>query len=88
MKDQYGQPVPNDLVALTCGIDRFTPEELEIIDNSRWYEVQHYWGIELAVSFSEVEGLVDEPLGDKPITVKYIDYPLHRYDKDNGFYHV
>ena len=88
MKDQHGNIVPEDLVSLSSGPDRFTEEELKIIDNARWYEVQHYWGVDLAVSFSEVDGLIDEPLGDTPISANYIDQCLHRYSEEDGFYHA
>ncbi len=86
MKDQYGNDIPDDLVALTCSPDRFTEEELAIIDKARWYLVQHAWGQDLAVSFAEVEGLIDEPLGDVPISVQLIPPILHRYDEDSFYY--
>ena len=88
MKDQYGNEVPNDLVNLSCGPDRFNAEELEIIDAARWYGITHAWGEDLAVSFEEVQGLVDAPLGDTPIDAKYIDRVSHRWDEECGFYHV
>jgi len=88
MLDQYGDKVPDDLVSLSCGPDGFDVDELEIIDKARWYEVTHAWGVDLAVSFIEVEGLIDEPLGDTPIDVQYIDRILHRYNDEDGFYHA
>jgi len=88
MKDQHNNDVPNDLVSLSCGPDRFNEEELKIIDNASWYLVQHVWGQDLAVSFAEVQGLIDEPLGDSPIDVQYIDRVLHRYNNEDGFYYA
>lgn len=88
MKDNYGEQVPDDLVALTCGIDRFTDAELKVICNARWYEVCHVWGDDLAISFAEIDGLVDEPLGDTPIEVLRINEVLKRWSIENGFYHA
>lgn len=86
MLDNYGEIVPDDLVALTCGIDRFADEELKVICNARWYEVWHKWGTDLAVSFAEVDGLIDEPLGDTPIEVLRINEVLKRWSIEDGFY--
>jgi len=88
MKDQYGNDVPKDLVNLSCGPDRFDADELAIIDDACWYEVTHAWGQDLAVSYTEVEGLIDEPLGDTPISVQLIGRVLHRYNNEDGFYHA
>lgn len=88
MLDNYGEQVPDDLVALTCGIDRFDDKELKIIINARWYEVWHKWGQNLAVSFDEVAGLIDEPLGDTPIEVLRVNEVLKRWSIEDGFYHA
>jgi len=87
MLDQYGNKVPDDLVNLSCGPDRFNQFELEIIDEAQWYVVQHAWGEDLAVSCTEVQGLIDEPLGDTPIAVKAISQASHRYNDEDGFYY-
>mgnify|MGYP000126621344 CR=1 FL=1 len=88
MKDQYGNDIPDDLVFLSCGPDRFNKDELEIIDNAQWYLVQHAWGEDLAVSFAEVRGLIDEPLGDAPVAIKAVNRVLHRYNDEDGFYYA
>jgi len=88
MKDQYGNDVPDDLVSLSCGPDRFDVDKLAIIDDARWYEVAYAWGQDLAVSYTEVNGLIDEPLEDTPISVQLIGRVLHRYNNEDGFYHA
>jgi len=88
MKDQYNNDVPDDLVALTCGIDRFNEEELKIIDNARWYDVYFDKGCDLAVSFEEIQGLINEPLGGIPFQIDYVVQCLHRYNEYDGFYHA
>ena len=90
MKDQYGEQVPNDLMQLACGPDRFDDDELEIIINASWYEITHSHGVDLAVSFSEIEGVLDGnyPLGDTPIEVLRIDDILKRWSIEDGFYHA
>jgi len=91
MKDNYGHDVPTDLVALTCGPDRFTDDELRAIVDATWYEVIHSHGKDLAVSFSEVgwiEALnpLENPLGDTPIEVLWINDVLKRWSDEDGFY--
>ena len=86
MKDQYENKVPDDLVALSCGIDRFDDDELKIIVNARWYEVLYSYGEDLAVSFEEIQGLIDEPLGDTPIEILLINDVLKRWSEEDGFY--
>lgn len=90
MIDQYGNKIPSDLVALTRGIDRFNEEELKIICNARWYEVYHSYGRGLAVSFSEIQGIIDNPdsLGGVPIKILLIDDVLKRWSIEDGFYHA
>ena len=88
MKDQYGNEVPDDLVNLSCGPDRFNARELEIIDAARWYDVTHARGKDLAVSFEETQGLIDAPLGDTPIDTILIHRALHRWSDEYGFYYA
>jgi hypothetical protein len=89
MNDQYNNPVPDDLVYLPSIIERFTHKELVIIDNAQWYDVYYKWGIELAVSFFETYGLIDEhPIVPHPDKIEYVDRCLHRYSLEDGFYHA
>ena len=91
MKDQYDNEVPEDLV-LVYDID-FSPEEIALIDDADWYEVDlyHYPGL-LCVSAKAVEYLFDddpvEEFNSKIKTVNYIGRILHRYNEHDGFYHA
>lgn len=90
MNDQYENKIPDDLIALECGLDRFTDDEIEIIVNARWYEVTHSYGQDLAVSFSEIQGIIDGdyPLGDTPIEILLVNDVLKRWSIEDGFYHA
>jgi len=90
MNDQYGNKVPDDLIALERGLDGFTDEEIKIIVNARWYEVYHSHGEDLAVSLSEIQGIIDGnyPLGDTPIEILLINDVLKRWSIEDGFYHA
>jgi len=90
MNDQYGNKVPDDLIALECGLDRFDDDEVKIIVDAQWYEVTHSHGQDLAVSFSEIQGIIDSdyPLGDTPIEIMLIDDCLKRWSIEDGFYHA
>lgn len=89
MIDQYGNAIPDDLIALSCGTDRFEADDLKIITDARWYEVTHSHGQDLAVSFLEIQGLIeDSPLGDTPIDIAYVDDCLKRWNDIDGFYHA
>ena len=90
MNDQYGNKVPDDLIALERGPDGFSDDEIKIIVNAQWYEVTHSHGQDLAVSFSAIEGIIDGnyPLGDTPIEIMAVDDCLKRWSIEGGFYHV
>lgn len=90
MNDQFGNKVPDDLIALECGPDRFTDEEIKIIVDATWYEVTHSHGQDLAVSLSAIEGVIDGcyPLGDTPLEIMAVDDCLKRWSIDDGFYHA
>ncbi len=90
MNDQYGNKVPDDLIALERGLDGFTDEEVTIIVNAQWYEVWHSHGQDLAVSFSETQGIIDGdyPLGDTPIEILLVNDVLKRWSIEDGFYHA
>ena len=88
-KDQYGEKVPGDLVLLP-DIEGLSQEEIDIIDNADWYEVNRI----LMASAKQIKYLSeDNPLdaGIDPYhrntNVYYVDHALHRYD-DEGFYHA
>lgn len=91
MNDQYGDKVPDDLV-LIYDID-FTPDEIMLIDNADWYEVNlyHHPGL-LCISAKAIDYLFnDNPakeFNSKIKTVNYVGKVLHRYNKQDGFYHA
>lgn len=91
MNDQYDNKVPDDLV-LVYDAD-FTPDEITLIDNANWYKVDlyHYAGL-LCISANAVDYLLDddpvEEFNSKIKNVSFVDKVLHRYNKQDGFYHA
>lgn len=90
MNDQFGNKIPDDLIALERGPDGFSEKEIKIIVDARWYEVTHSRGQDLVVSFSEIDGIIDGnyPLGDTPIEIMLVDDCLKRWSIKDGFYHA
>lgn len=102
MKDQYGQEVPGDLVALHFGFepgdgpihgDRVEPEDVEVIGRATWYEVEDH-PVMLA-SYLDIQGLSEiNPLDcgidlQAPgLKINRIADPLKRYSLEDGFYHA
>ena len=101
--DQYGQPVPKDLVVLQFGFDPdpekvihgdpVDPADVKIIMAANWYEVEGREGLILA-SYLDIGGLSElNPadcgigLEDSPQINRVAD-PLKRYSLEDGFYHA
>ena len=102
MKDQYGQPIPADLVVLpfgaasgegVIGFDPVDPEDVEIITAADWYEVAGQEGLILA-SYEAINGFGSIPLDcgidltTPGIQISRIADPLKRYSLEDGFYHA
>ena len=88
--DQYGKPVPDDLVILPDP-NYIAEEDIQTVMNARWYDVD---GL-LVASYAEIKGLSeDDPLDaginlSKPdIEIDYVADVLHRWSPEDGFYHV
>lgn len=90
LRDQHGDPVPNDLVVLDLvPADLYAPELARVVACA-WYEVN---GVLLA-SFEELGGLIEtNPVDvgidlDAPGTeVLFVARSLHRWDEEH-FYHA
>jgi hypothetical protein len=89
MKDQYGNPVPGDLIVLTGETPGdFTDFALKLIDDADWYEVNGF----LLVSSKAVQHCfdgdpIDAGLDLRKAKVLYVASCLHRWD-DELFYHA
>ena len=92
MFDQYGNPVPRDLVALDMPITDFTVAEVEAIDALDWYEIERTFpNGPMFVSQAALEEAIGRKLEDLRHTraaVFYVTRPLHRYGDADGFYHA
>ena len=90
--DQYGDPVPDDLVTLPS-IEGLSEEEIKTVDSANWYEVSGNRHAILA-SASAINYLSEDALEDSGITldedaeINLIDRPLHRSSEEDGFYHA
>ena len=88
--DQYGQPIPEDLVTLP-DITELSGTEIRWIDGMDWYETK---GILMASAkdinyLSEVDPLdAGVDLSDPDVEVLKVDSVLHRWSNENGFYHA
>ena len=92
--DQYGNPVPDDLVLLPTSsefIKILTEEEIKKIDDADWYEIEGM----LFVPNSQVGDIVMSDAGPEEFDidlvaeeVNYINPPLHRFSEEDGFYHA
>lgn len=101
MRDQYGQPIPDDLVVLPFGFepgetvirgDQVEPEDVEVIARANWYEVEGQEGLILA-SYLAIQGLSEVNPLDCGLTlagaqINRIADPLKRYSLEDGFYHA
>lgn len=95
-KDQYGKPLPKDLVVLEADPADFDEEQLERLAGIDWWDIN---GI-ICVSFEQAEhvvpGMVGEinpadagiDLKDPDIEVYRIDHALKRWSEEDGFYHA
>jgi hypothetical protein len=100
--DQYGQPVPKDLVVLPYGFspcpgkvvsgDPLPNHEVRIIMAASWYEVEGNPGLLLA-SYLAIGGLSELNPLDCGLTlegaqINRVADPLKRYSLEDGFYHA
>lgn len=91
LKDQYGNPVPDDLVVLSREKPQeFTELGLTLMDAADWYEVD---GI-LLVSAKAVQSFLEvDPLDcglklSQRSQVFAVHSCLHRWNEEDGFYHA
>jgi hypothetical protein len=87
--DQYGDPVPDDLVTLP-DYENLGPKEIKAVEDARWYEADGC----LMASAKELKGLSeDDPidsgvdLDDENIEIFLIEGFLKRHGTE-GFYHA
>jgi hypothetical protein len=99
--DQYGQPVPKDLVVLQFGFapgdetikgDAVDQADVKIIMAANWYEAEERPGLLLA-SYEAIEGrseIIPEDCGIllKNMQINRVADPLKRYSLEDGFYHA
>ena len=90
-KDQYGEPIPNDLVVLSGENPKdFIADGLKAVDKADWYEAN---GI-ILVPWHQTEIFETAPedagldLDDPTVEILKIDAVLHRYNEVDGFYHA
>jgi hypothetical protein len=91
MNDQYGNPIPDDLVVLSGeNPQEMTELGLTLVDAADWYEVD---GI-LLVSAKSVQYFLETDPIDCGVRltprskVYAVDYCLHRWNEEDGFYHA
>ncbi len=103
MNDQYGDPVPEDLVVLDWSYvenlpKRLIPGFLKVVDNVPWYEIGHVLCVSWAVidKWQTAHKCIFDPteLSDVGETLPetgpifLIQTVLHRYGPSDGFYHA
>jgi hypothetical protein len=90
LKDQYGNPVPDDLVTMPS-IEFLDDESIKLVDSADWYDVETDQGTFLCVSAKAVDYLSEDDIEGydyKILGVEKVDPPLHRYSDEDGFYHA
>lgn len=103
MTDQYGSPVPDDLVLLDSDwLKWLTDEDIKAFEALRWYKYQPHagppasnliWVSEKAVAGILKDGWQDffKPedfyFNDQGVDWLYIDAALHRWNAE-GWYHA
>jgi hypothetical protein len=90
MKDQYNNPIPDDLVTMP-DISLLSVKEVNLVDNADWYEAN---GILLvsskAINFLSEDDPLDSGinLADPDIEIFHVEHVLHRFNFVDGFYHA
>jgi len=94
LEDQYGDPVPDDLVVPWGAGEDFNDEEVNKTNSARWYAAEGFGNI-ILVSYGEVGGLFEtDPidvgidLSDPGTQINRIDDVLKRWNPEDGFYHA
>ncbi len=88
MKDQYGNPVPTDLVLLPDFSD-LTEQETDLIFRADWYECERV----LMASFKAIGELSEDDPIDAGVDLRCaqvfkVDDCLKRGNGEDGFYHA
>lgn len=88
--DQYGDPIPDDLVTMP-NVDLMYATDIQAVYESTWYEAVKI----LLVSAEEIDYLSEgDPLdsgidlSNPKVVVNKVDRCLHRFSFDEGFYHA
>jgi hypothetical protein len=100
MDDQYGNPVPDDLVMLDLAVDELNDAQLAAVDRLDWYQplsnpstiVVGGSALEEAMrksGFGQIGTTDPEEYECKVrLGVQYIAASLHRWSDEDGFYHA
>jgi hypothetical protein len=93
--DQYGDPVPTDLVAMLGPEDLYWfSEVVDAIRNLPWYEVENILCISHSALQASLDSQADVLLGFTTWKIKSsepiyrVDDCLKRYSYKDGFYHA
>jgi hypothetical protein len=88
--DQYGNPIPTDLIVLS-GEDPadFNSATLERIDKADWYEAEGVLLVSArAIGYAFEGSPLDAGLDLDKTEIFYVDFCLHRWSSEDGFYHA
>ncbi len=88
-KDQFGDPIPDDLVTIPS-IQDLTDEDIGLIGSVDWYEVITGESKILAVSAKAIDFLSEDAIseyGDID-SIDKIGQGLHRFSIEDSFYHA
>ena len=100
MDDQYGNPVPDDLVILNIDVRKLNVAQRNAIHDLDWYQAAGNKDIILVSRRALVAGMRETRFGsfetlspdeygcDVKSGVIHINRTLHRWSPENGFSHV
>lgn len=94
MFDQYGYPIPDDLLVLDAvDPDYLSDDELLLVDRARWYETPNGYILvpfEDVIDVGPIElfGFIRDYDDIDMSELVFIDPVLHRFSGEDGFYHA
>ena len=100
MDDQYGNPVPDDLVMLDLAVDELDDAQLAAVDRLDWYQPacnprsivvsgSALYDAMQGTGFGPIDTTDPEEYGCQVrLGVQYIASSLHRWSDEDGFYHA